>query len=1563
MKDNTMMKTGRTKMTTPLNSTAVQWSVILDAAGDGKCPLTAWSPELATWTTVQVIPEEQRFGERALDWGSLLRGETEDLFPIFRDGLRYVFPTDELEEALANFEFASGMSGKRNTYQALNKYFGSLFSSRSTVVGTRKGLHIYYLPPQMTAAYDGVHWVPERVAKEVGWTGAGIRRILVREGLIKGMIIVLPNRYFPADALVVTSEVKPHIRLSESRATEALFFQPGHDAETKETKAAGLQGHIFSMWDNCLGEVQAAQVEKSYEATASRLDEVIAKACNLDQLVEAETAEEELSFTAQVATAFRLFGIQPTISRTVTKSFAETLARMYNPYMLKFVPKKIKEPGLKAVATELKVYPMTFPWYGLQAVAMENPEKYSQEQLQELAKLSSQLGGLAIRQEVEVRNVGKVNALVGICTELLPQFGMAEHLTVMGRTPAGPQSFAEVMLKDPGAVEGACELVPAIRGMEGELMIWFVPGHETSTFYLNQEGGDQDDSFSVRMDSEVVQASLEGLARKREFLDPTKDEAAINAFVAEMVRFLRSEAVSDFVKTVKNPFLADLMKQVAGKMRPEGSPETTEILAGETNLWRFKKAAEIQNRQEAWRPNTGLIAKAHQWAAGLAIGAIELPQSVCYDMQTKAYDPDFVRIMAKAIMTRSNVSDAVDAVSKGINYEEAYASESLVRAAQALVTLRLIAFADRKGRQELPGIAEFWLCAGPDTQKLFFPAVAGITPTFKLVRPESAISFDKAHAGHNKLAELVAAKASEDFLSSDILRDMLEQRLSMADALQFATTPAGEQQNVVAWAASAWHRVQAKPFKYALTSIETAEDGRKVSVHKALTAARSKASSDLWAAFGEWKAKRLRSRHEVLLRAKECRVPSAMSIFEFGEAAEAGARTPETKAARLELAMLGLIYHLVWKTKSPDCVTVQYSQKWNIATFEVEGGLPTVATMMSGEVIVGDEKWEYVGPGTALVSYLNSDRAVLDYQKTFVSSTSLFLVATPEAFEAVAEGVSSTLQGSLEEIVAAADKKVEGILDLREPTSGAPAFRLLNRNDNWVKCDLSNAETSLPVADLHYVQRKAALAAANAALEGNAGDRALLKEAVLWGGGSKALLDVLRGDKDAAKAIGRKSRATVLLELEKLELKTRLLKSLASRKIEKLVLHDHGPASSHSRVTRLVVEVVLAAPKPPAEKVEDSQLELPLSQALETVYQGRNGHEDGRQFQYWAASYEEAKGYGRIVDLAEVSVSGMLNVRTEKGREIYNAAKVKHGKETGYLFDILDNRTADHVFFFQRLLSMGYNGLNLLGGEDNKYVVTLGNEVIFGRKTISPVPPVPPVPTMTTGTKTVESKDLKSKLNTLFKREKAGAEAPEAVPTLAAAEKPIYKIAFTGHRPQKLPAGAGRVALQEAISAALQRASAKYAETHQLVVISGGAEGVDTDAAREAAKLGIPYIVAVPFKGQSSKWSPDAQATYEKMCKLADSKFAQLLGKDCARVEGGTVILDEGGYEYAKYGKRDRWMVDHCDALIAVYDGSPSGTGRTYDYAKSVGKPIVRINPNDFRNPQDANALKLAQEK
>ena len=45
--------------------------------------------------------------------------------------------------------------------------------------------------------------------------------------------------------------------------------------------------------------------------------------------------------------------------------------------------------------------------------------------------------------------------------------------------------------------------------------------------------------------------------------------------------------------------------------------------------------------------------------------------------------------------------------------------------------------------------------------------------------------------------------------------------------------------------------------------------------------------------------------------------------------------------------------------------------------------------------------------------------------------------------------------------------------------------------------------------------------------------------------------------------------------------------------------------------------------------------------------------------------------------------------------------------------------------------------------------------------------------------------------------------------------------------------------------------------------------------------------------------------------------------------------------------KRNEYMVDNCDLLIAVWDGTSGGTANCVKYAKATNKHIIFINPKN----------------
>lgn len=186
-----------------------------------------------------------------------------------------------------------------------------------------------------------------------------------------------------------------------------------------------------------------------------------------------------------------------------------------------------------------------------------------------------------------------------------------------------------------------------------------------------------------------------------------------------------------------------------------------------------------------------------------------------------------------------------------------------------------------------------------------------------------------------------------------------------------------------------------------------------------------------------------------------------------------------------------------------------------------------------------------------------------------------------------------------------------------------------------------------------------------------------------------------------------------------------------------------------------------------------------------------------------------------------------------------------------------------------------------------------------------------------------------------------------------AVNKPLYKVAFTGHRPTKIGGydrqNPKRVAVTNAIKSALARAVAKYGETHEVIVISGGALGVDTDAAREAKNMGLRFMVAAPCLNQDKKWPHDSKATYKKMLSFADADLAQALATNGETVEGGVVYVTNTEYTGGKLMQdRNQWMVDHADAVVAIWDGSAGGTANCVGYARYKKVPMLLINPSEL---------------
>ena len=154
------------------------------------------------------------------------------------------------------------------------------------------------------------------------------------------------------------------------------------------------------------------------------------------------------------------------------------------------------------------------------------------------------------------------------------------------------------------------------------------------------------------------------------------------------------------------------------------------------------------------------------------------------------------------------------------------------------------------------------------------------------------------------------------------------------------------------------------------------------------------------------------------------------------------------------------------------------------------------------------------------------------------------------------------------------------------------------------------------------------------------------------------------------------------------------------------------------------------------------------------------------------------------------------------------------------------------------------------------------------------------------------------------------------------AEKRLRRVCFTGHRPEKLTVD------ERVVKRELEKEIRLAVSEGKKVFISGMARGVDLWAAEivlrvRAEDSEVKLICACPFDGFEDSWNAEAKGQYRSILERAD-----LVRYICPK------------YSRSCFQIRNEWMVNHSALVIAVFNGTPSGTKNTVDYATRVGVPI-----------------------
>ncbi|HCA28315.1 MAG TPA: DUF1273 domain-containing protein [Ruminococcaceae bacterium] len=161
-------------------------------------------------------------------------------------------------------------------------------------------------------------------------------------------------------------------------------------------------------------------------------------------------------------------------------------------------------------------------------------------------------------------------------------------------------------------------------------------------------------------------------------------------------------------------------------------------------------------------------------------------------------------------------------------------------------------------------------------------------------------------------------------------------------------------------------------------------------------------------------------------------------------------------------------------------------------------------------------------------------------------------------------------------------------------------------------------------------------------------------------------------------------------------------------------------------------------------------------------------------------------------------------------------------------------------------------------------------------------------------------------------------------------------VCFTGHRPQSLSFGFNeddercirlKGAMRNKIIRLIEECNAKH-------FISGMAIGIDIFAAEIVFELKNQYPqikleCAIPCENQSIRWNERIRDRYFSIIEKSDLE---------------TMLQRQ--YTHDCMQKRNEYMVDKSDIILAIWNGKGSGTGSTVKYAKAQGKEVIVINPN-----------------
>lgn len=158
----------------------------------------------------------------------------------------------------------------------------------------------------------------------------------------------------------------------------------------------------------------------------------------------------------------------------------------------------------------------------------------------------------------------------------------------------------------------------------------------------------------------------------------------------------------------------------------------------------------------------------------------------------------------------------------------------------------------------------------------------------------------------------------------------------------------------------------------------------------------------------------------------------------------------------------------------------------------------------------------------------------------------------------------------------------------------------------------------------------------------------------------------------------------------------------------------------------------------------------------------------------------------------------------------------------------------------------------------------------------------------------------------------------------------MVTICATGHRPDKLFGYNLHIPKYKSM---IQLVEDTLIKENCNAVWTGMALGFDTIVAIAVLRLkksgyNIDLNCAIPCQNSTAKWvNKEDIARFNDIIRMADH----------------SIVVSDMPYQQYLLQVRNQYMVDHCDKVLALWDGSPGGTLNCINYAKKVKKPIIYL--------------------